>query len=141
VAVGSLVPLVSLIGDGLCLHGSRLSTLLHRLQRMRTAFLLMLHVGKCDLTLQLPQGLASKPGKKALAAEPQEDDSGGRRLPCLSDALATSRLLVKKALATCSLPLTSFKGSALVKKTLSCASGLLAGGLLLLAGMHKQRAR
>jgi hypothetical protein len=30
----------------------------------------------------------------------------------------------------CSLPLT-FKGGVLVKKTLSCASGLLAGGLLL----------
>ncbi len=55
---------------------------------------------------------------------------GGRHLPCLSDALATSRLLVKVALATCSLPLT-FEGSVLVKKTLGCASGLLAGGLLL----------
>jgi len=45
---------------------------------------------------------------------------------------ATSRLLVKEALAMCSLPLT-FEGSALVKKTLSCVSGLLVGGLLLLA--------
>jgi len=36
-------------------------------------------------------------------------------------------------LATCSLPLTSFEGGALMKKTLSCTSGLLAGGLLLLA--------
>ena len=34
---------------------------------------------------------------------------------------------------TCSLPLTSFEGSTLVKKTLSCASAPLAGGLLLLA--------
>ena len=67
-----------------------------------------------------------------MAVEPQEDDSGGRRLPCLSDVLATSRLLVKEALATCILPLT-FEGGALVKNTLSCASGLLAGGLLLLA--------
>jgi len=57
---------------------------------------------------------------------------GGRRLPCLSDMSATSRLLVKEALAMCSLPLT-FEGSALVKKTLSCVSGLLVGGLLLLA--------
>ena len=64
--------------------------------------------------------------------EPQEDDSGSRRLPSLSDASAMSRLLVKEALATCSLPLTSFEGITLVKKTLSCASGLLAGGLLLL---------
>jgi hypothetical protein len=53
-AVGSLVPLVSLIGDGLCLCGSRLSTLLHRLQRTRAAFLLVLHAGKCNLTLQSP---------------------------------------------------------------------------------------
>jgi len=44
-----------------------------------------------------------------------------------------SRLLVKEVLALRSLPLTSFEGGALVKKTLSCASGLLAGGLLLLA--------
>jgi len=104
---------------------------LHRLQCMRAAFLLVLHAGKCDLTLQSPRGLASEPGKEALAAEPQDDDSGGRRLPCLSDASATSRLLVKEALAMFSPPLT-FEGGALVKKTLSCASGLLAGGLLLL---------
>ena len=65
--------------------------------------------------------------------EPQEDDSGGRHLPCLSNASATSRLLVKEALATCSLPLKLFEGGALVKKTLRCTSGLLAGGLLLLA--------
>ncbi len=128
--LGLLVPLVSLIGDGLCLHGSHLSTLLHHLQRTRAAFLLVLHAGKCHLTLQSPRGLAREPGKEASAAEPQEDDSGGHRLPCLSDASATSRLLVKEALATCSLPLT-FEGGAFVKKTLSYASGLLAGGLLL----------
>ena len=52
--LGLLVPLVSLIGDGLCLRGSRLSTLLYRLHRTRTAFLLVLHAGKCDLTLQSP---------------------------------------------------------------------------------------
>jgi len=132
-AAGSLVPLLSLIGDGLCLCGSRLSMLLHHLHRTHAAFLLVLHAGKCDLTLQSPRGQASEPGKEASAAEPQVDDSGGRRLPCLSDASATSRLLVKEALATCSLPLTSFKGGAFVKKMLSCASGLLAGGLLLLA--------
>jgi len=94
-AGGSLVPLVSLIGDGLCLRGSRLSTLLHRLQRTRAAFLLVLHAGKCDLTLQSPRGLASEPGKEASVVEPQEDDLGGRRLPCLSNASATSRLIVK----------------------------------------------
>ena len=59
-------------------------------------------------------------------AEPQEDDSGGHRLPCLSGASETISLLVKEALAMCGLPLT-FEGGALVKKTLSCASGLLAG--------------
>ena len=53
-------------------------------------------------------------------------------MPCLSNASAMSRLLVKEVLATCSLPLT-FEGSALVKKTLSCVSGLLVGGLLMLA--------
>ncbi len=53
-AAGSLVPLVSLIGDGLCLRGSHLSMLIHRLQCTRAAFLLVLHAGKCDLTLQLP---------------------------------------------------------------------------------------
>ena len=100
---------------------------------MRAAFLLVLHVGKCDLTLQSPRGLASEPGKEASAAEPQEDDSDGRRLPCLlSNASATSRLLVKEALAMCSLPLM-FEGGALMKKMWSCVSGLLAGGLLLLA--------
>ena len=78
-AAGSLVPLVSLIGDGLHLRGSRLSTLLHRLQCTRAAFLLMLHAGKCNLMQQSPQGLASEPSKEASAAEPQEDDSGGRR--------------------------------------------------------------
>jgi hypothetical protein len=124
-AKGSSFPLVSLIGDGLCSHGSRLSTVLHHLQRTCAAFLLVLHAG-----LQSPQGLASEPGEEASAAEPQEDDSGGRRLPCLSGASETSSLLVKEALAMCSLPLT-FEGSALVKKTLSCASGLLAGSLLL----------
>ena len=71
--MGSLVPLISLIGDGLCLRGSRLSMLLHRLQHTCASFLLVLHAGKCDLTLQSPRGLASMPGKEASAAEPQED--------------------------------------------------------------------
>jgi hypothetical protein len=128
--LGLSVPLISLIGNDLCSRGSRLSTLLLRLQRMRTVFLLVLHAGKCGLMLQSPQGLASEPGEEASAAEPQEDDSGGRRLPCLSGVTETSSLLVKEELATCSLPLT-FEGGALVKKTLGCASGLLAGGLLL----------
>jgi len=90
----------------------------------------VLHAGKCDLTLQSPRGLASEPGKEASAAEQQKDDSGGCRLPCLSDASATSRLLVKEALATCSLLLT-LKGGTLMKKSLSYASGLLVGGILL----------
>ena len=48
-AKGSSFPLVDL-----CLHGSRLSTLLLRLQRTHTAFLVVLHAGKCGLTLQSP---------------------------------------------------------------------------------------
>jgi len=71
--LGLLVPLVSLVGDGLCSCGSRLSTLLLRLQCTCTAFLLVLHAGKCGLALQSPRGLASEPGEEALAAEPQED--------------------------------------------------------------------
>ena len=72
-AKGSSFPLVSLIGNGLCSHGSRLSTMLLRLQRTRAAFLLVLHAGKCGLMLQSPRGLASEPGEEASAAEPQED--------------------------------------------------------------------
>jgi hypothetical protein len=138
-AKGSSFPLVSLIGNGLCSHGSRLSTVLLRLQRTRTAFLLVLHLGKCGLTLQLPRCLAIKPGEEALAAEPQEDDLGGRRLPCLSGASETSSLLVKEALAMCSLPLT-FEGGAHVKKILMAStSGVLveeplAVGSLVLVG-------
>jgi hypothetical protein len=99
--------------------------------RARTAFLLMLQASKCGLMLQSPRGLASEPGKEVSAAEPQEDDSGGRRLLCLSGASETSSLLVKEALAMCSLPLLTFEGGALLNKTLSCASGPLSGGLLL----------
>ena len=127
--LGLLVPLVSLIGDDLCSRSSRLLMLLPCLQCMRAAFLLVLQAGKCDHTLQLPRGLASKPGKEALAAEPQEDDSGGRCLSCLSGASATSGLFVKEVLAMCSL--LAFEGGMLVKKKLSSASSLLAGGLLL----------
>jgi hypothetical protein len=57
--LGLSVPRGSLIGNGLCSRGSRLSTLLLRLQCTRTAFLFVLHAGKCSLTLQSPQGLAS----------------------------------------------------------------------------------
>jgi hypothetical protein len=129
-AKGSSFPLISLIGIGLCSHGSRLSMMPYRLQCTRAAFLLVLHAGKCGLMLLSPRGLASEPGVEASVAEPQEDDSGGHRLPCLSGASETISLLVKEALAMCGLPLT-FEGGALVKKTLSCASGLLAGSLLL----------
>ena len=73
-AAGSLVPLFSLIGDGLCLCGSRLSTLLHHLHCTHAAFLLVLHAGKCNLTLQSPRGLESKPDKEASLVEPHEDD-------------------------------------------------------------------
>jgi len=52
----------------------------------RTAFLLMLQTSKCGLMLQSLRGLASEPGKEVSAAGPQEDDSGGRLLPCLSGA-------------------------------------------------------
>jgi hypothetical protein len=76
--------------------------------------------------LQSPRGLASEPGEEASAAVPQENDSGGRHLPCLISACS---LLVKEALPICSHPLT-FEGGALVQRTmrtLSSASGLLAG--------------
>jgi hypothetical protein len=81
----------------------------------------VLHAGKCGLTLQSPRGLASEPGEEASAAVPQEDDSGGRHLPCLISASETSSLLVKDL---------TFEGGALVQRTLrtlSSASGLLAG--------------
>ena len=97
----------------------------------------MLNAGKCYLTLQSPRGLAGEPDKEALAAEPQEDDSGGCHLPCLSDASAMSRLLVKEALATCSLPLT-FEGGALVKNVELRKRP--PGGRPPPAGVHEQRA-
>jgi len=68
--LGLSVPRGSLIGNGLCSRSSRLSMLLLRLQCTCTAFLLVLHAGKCGLMLQSPRGLASKPGKEATAAEP-----------------------------------------------------------------------
>jgi hypothetical protein len=116
-AKGSSFPLVSLIGNGLCSHGSRLSTVLHRLQHTRAAFLLVLHAGKCGLMLQSPRGLASKPGKEASAMEPQEDDSGGRLfslgskfgLPfSLGDALAEEAKALAKGskIGCCSLSAT-----------------------------------
>ena len=52
---------------------------------------------------------------------------GGRRLMCLNGASATSSPLVKGALATCSRFLAGAIGL-LVKKAVSCASGLLVGG-------------
>jgi hypothetical protein len=79
--------------------------------------------------LQSPRGLASEPGEEASAAVPQEDDSGGRHLPCLISASETSSLLVKEALPICSHPLT-FEGGALMQRTLrtlSSGSGLLTG--------------
>jgi hypothetical protein len=107
--LGQSVPLVSLVGYGLCLHGGCLLTLLLRLQHVSTAFLLVLQVGKSSLMLLLPQGLASKPGLEASTARPQEDDLGCRRLSCVGSALVTSGLLVEDALATHSL--LAFKGS------------------------------
>jgi hypothetical protein len=64
--LGLSVPLVSLICNGIRPRGSRLSMLLLRLQRTCAENLLvLLHAGKCGLTLQSPQDLASKPGKEA----------------------------------------------------------------------------
>ncbi len=130
--LGLLVPLVSLVGYGLCLRGSRLLTLLLRLQRASAAFLLVLQAGKSSLTLLLPRGLASKPSVEASTAKPQEDDLGCCRLSCVGSALATGSLLVEDALATHSLLV--FEGSLEVKKALSGASSLLAGGLLAFVG-------
>jgi hypothetical protein len=67
--LGLSVPPSSLIGNGLCSRGSRLSTLLLRLQCMCAAFVLVLHVGECGLMLQSSRGLASKPGEEAMAAD------------------------------------------------------------------------
>ncbi len=86
-----------------------MSTLLLHLQRAHAAFLLVLHAGKCGLMLQSPQGLASEPGKEASAAEPQDDDSGGRLfslgskfgLPfSLGDALAEEAKALAKGSST-----------------------------------------
>ncbi len=78
--------------------------------------------------LLLPQSLASKLGVEGLTAKPQEDDLDCCRLSCVGYAMATSGLLIEDALATHSL--LAFKGSLFVKKALSGASSLLAGGLL-----------
>jgi hypothetical protein len=107
--LGLSVPLVSLIGYGLCLHGGHLLTLLLRLQCASAAFLLMLQGGTSSLTLLSPQGLAGKPSMEASTAKPQKDDSGCRHLSCVGSALATSGLLVEDALATHSL--LAFEGS------------------------------
>ena len=52
--LGLSVPRGSLIGNGLCLRGSRLLMLLRRLQCTCAAILLVLHAGKCGLMLQSP---------------------------------------------------------------------------------------
>ncbi len=88
----------------------------------------MLQVGKSGLTLLLLRGLASEPGVEALMAKSQEDDLGCRCLSCVGSVLATSGLLIEDALVTHSL--LAFKGSLFIKKALSGASSLLAGGLL-----------
>jgi hypothetical protein len=130
--LGLSVPLVSLVGYGLCLRSGRLLTLFLRLQCASAAFLLVLQAGKSGLTLLSPQGLASELGVEASTAKPQEDDLGCRCLSCVGSALATSGLLVEDALATHSL--LAFEGSSFVKKALSGASSLLAGGLLAFVG-------
>jgi hypothetical protein len=68
--LGLSVPRGSLIGNGLCSRGSRLSMLLRRLQCTCAVILLVLHAGKCGIMLQSPRGLSSEPGKEAMAAEP-----------------------------------------------------------------------
>jgi hypothetical protein len=130
--LGLLVLLVSLVDYGLCLRGGRLLMLFLRLQCVSAAFLLVLQVGKSGPTFLLLRGLASKLGVEALTAKPQEDDSGCRCLLCMGSALATSGPLVEDALATHSLQ--AFEGSSFVKKALSGASSLLAGGLLAFVG-------
>jgi hypothetical protein len=107
--LGLSVPLVSLVGYGLCSCGNRLLKLLLSLQRASAAFLLVLQAGNSSLMLLSLQGLASKLGMEALTAKPQEDDSGCRRLLCMGSTLATSDLLVEYVLATHSL--LAFEGS------------------------------
>ncbi len=80
--------------------------------------------------LLLPQSLAGEPDVEAMAAKPQEDGLGCRHLSCKSSAFghkATSSLLIKKALTTCSLlagSLLVFLGGTLVKEAM-VVSGLL----------------
>ncbi len=99
---------------------------------MRTAFLLVSQAGESGLTLLSPQNLASKPGVEVSTTKPQEDDLGCHCLSCVGSALATCGLLVEDELAIYSL--LAFEGSSFVKKALSGASSLLAGGLLVFVG-------
>jgi hypothetical protein len=124
--------LISLLGQCFLLRGRRLSLPFIRHCRSCAAFLLVLQAVESGLTLLLPQSLASEPGVETLMAKPQEDDSGCRRLSCVGSTLATSSLLVEDALATHSL--LAFECSLFIKKALSGASSLLAGGLLAFVG-------
>jgi hypothetical protein len=130
--LGLSVPLVSLVGYGLCLRGCRLLTLLLCLQRTSTAFLFVSQAGKSGLTLLSPQGQASKPGVETSTAKPQDDDLGCCCLSCMGSALTTSGFLVEDALAMHSLLV--FVGSLFFKKVLSGASSLLVGGFLAFVG-------
>jgi hypothetical protein len=73
---------------------------------MPAAVLLVAQACKGGLTLLVPRSLVDEPVVEAAAAKPQEDGLGCRNLSCKSSAFgheATSSLLVKKALTTCSL--------------------------------------
>jgi hypothetical protein len=125
------VPLISLVGQSLCLRCSCLSTLLLRKHHARAAVLLVLQTYKNSLALLSPRSLAGEPDMDVLARKPQKDGLGCRHLLCKSSMFgykATSSLLVKKALTTCSLlagSLLAFVGGLLVEESLATI-GLLA---------------
>jgi hypothetical protein len=95
--------LISLMDQRFLPCGRRLSSPFVCHCRARAAFLLVLQAGKSGLTLLLPCSLLGEADLEAAAAKPKEDSLGCRHLSCKSSAFATSSLLVKKAVMSCSL--------------------------------------
>jgi hypothetical protein len=80
--------------------------LLLRECRAQAAVLLVSQMCKSGLALLSLQSLAGELDMEAVVAKPQEDGAGCPHLSCKSNVFghqATSSLLVKKALMTCSL--------------------------------------
>ena len=84
--------------------------------------------------LQSPRGLAGEPDVAVSTAKLQEDGSRGSHLSFQSGRFSDKALATDKSLVAClggMLVKKAFEGGRLEKKTLSCASSILAGGLLL----------